>query len=307
MKALHTYKKLGLIERREVFHYLINNMKESNRTFDFFVDWAKVFSQVENIEVELNLLNYLVGKESIENELFSLIKRYPDIVSVIPALIALRDKSARVLVDYRRYEWLFKNYTFRLKNTYTDNEIASFVEFCSEVGLLELFKNRKIKNVVDYYIGLEVGIGTNGRKNRGGKLMEDIVEWYISTFTNPFNLPYIRQASAAKIRRQWNIELPLDKSSRQYDYAILKNNKLVLIEANFFSGGGSKLKSIAGEFISLDNFLSDIKLIDSFIWVTDGMGWNTAKAPLRETFINNDYVLNTRMIADGALEEILLG
>lgn len=306
MRNLDTYSKLGLVEQRDVFHYLINSMKESNRTFDYFIDWIKVFSKVNEIEIELNLLNYLIGKEDIEKELFILLKKYHNIIPVIPALIALREKSTRVLVDYKQYEWVFKNYIFRRKNSYLDSELLSFVEFCKNVGLLSIFQNKKIKSIVDYYIGLEVGIGTNGRKNRSGKLMEDIVEWYIASITIPNNLPYIRQASSTRIKSQWGVELPIDKSSRQYDYAVLKDNKLVLIEANFFSGGGSKLKSVAGEFISLDNFLRDKPIIDSFIWITDGVGWNTAKRPLRETFINNDFVFNTRLIADGALEEILL-
>ncbi|MGB4388278.1 MAG: DpnII family type II restriction endonuclease, partial [Caldicoprobacterales bacterium] len=117
---------------------------------------------------------------------------------------------------------------------------------------------------------------------------------------------YIPQATKKKIKHKWNIDLPIDKNSRQYDFAILsKNKKLVLIETNFFSGGGSKLKSVAGEFLSLNDFLKNQDIIDKFIWVTDGIGWITAKFPLEETFYNNDFIINTKMIFDGVLEEII--
>ena len=172
--------------------------------------------------------------------------------------------------------------------------------------MLQLLQERKIKNLVDYCIGLEVGMGTNARKNRGGKIMEYIIEWHIRNLCSDLNLEYISQASKSKINSKWNLTLPVDKSSRQYDFAILNNNnKLVLIETNFFSGGGSKLKSVAGEFQALDLFLKEQELIDKFIWITDGIGWTTSKLPLQEAFIHNDYVINNKMIFDGVLEEII--
>ena len=35
-------------------------------------------------------------------------------------------------------------------------------------GLLKIFKDKTVKNIVDYTIGIEVGLDSNGRKNRGG-------------------------------------------------------------------------------------------------------------------------------------------
>lgn len=306
MKLLDTYLELGLYSDADVFNYLMNTLKYTNRTFDFFVDWSKVFLNVKNIEVELNILNYLIGKKDIKNEFRYLISKYPEIVTVIPILIAIRQKSLEVLVNFKTPEWEYKEYSFRKKKKYSPEEIEDIIEFCDRLGLLYLFKNKKIKNLVDYCIGLEVGIGTNGRKNRGGQIMENIIQWHVDELCNRSNLQYISQASKKKILDIWQIELPIDKSSRQYDFAILnKNNKLILIETNFFSSGGSKLKSVAGEFQALDTFLKEQEIIDSFIWITDGAGWLTAKLPLQEAFISNDYIINTKMIFDGALEEII--
>lgn len=306
MKYLDIYEKMDLNDEDAIFNYMISNLRHSNRTFDFFVDWGKVFQKVENIEIELNILNYLIGKEDIKTEFSILIHKYPSVVTVIPMLVAIREQNIEILVNFKTPDWEYKDFSFHRKPTYTIEEVDDIVDFCDKSGLLYLFKNRKIKNLVDYCIGIEVGIGTNGRKNRSGKIMESIIEWNIDNICNKLGLQYIVQASSSKIYHEWGITLPIDKNSRQYDFAILKDEKLVLIETNFFSGGGSKLKSVAGEFISLNNFLKDSKIVDKFIWITDGIGWKTATRPLKETFSNNNFVINNRMILDGILEEIIL-
>lgn len=306
MKFLKTYSDLGLLDENDVFNYFIETLRGTNRTFDYFVDWGKIFHNIENIEVELNILNYLIGKNDIRNEFKKLISKYPEVVNIIPILIAVREKTLEVLVNFKSPEWEYKTFSFRKRSQYSPQEAADIVEFCDSLGLLDLFKSKKIKNLVDYCIGLEVGIGTNARKNRSGHIMEDIIEWHINQLCTRLQLEYICQATTKKILSQWNIDLPRDKSSRQYDFAILTNKRqLVLIETNFYSGGGSKLKSVAGEFQSLDVFLKDYEQIKGFVWITDGAGWHTAKLPLKEAHVNNDYIINTRMIFDGVLEEIV--
>src|SRR5690554_22699 len=306
MRYLDIYKQMGLDDTNDVFTYFIDTLRYTNRTFEFYVDWGKVFLNVENIEIDLNILNYLIGKKDIKTELYKLIEKYPQIVSVIPILIAIREKEIEVLTNFKTTDWEYKIFSFKKKSKYQPEEIDSIVEFTDKVGLLKLLENRQIKNLVDYAVGLEAGIGTNGRKNRGGKIMEEIIEWHVSSLSSKLGLDYIPQATKKKIKHKWNIDLPIDKNSRQYDFAILsKNKKLVLIETNFFSGGGSKLKSVAGEFLSLNDFLKNQDIIDKFIWVTDGIGWITAKFPLEETFYNNDFIINTKMIFDGVLEEII--
>ncbi len=222
-------------------------------------------------------------------------------------MVAIREKNIEVLTNFKTADWEYKTFSFRKKQKYSKDEIENAIEFIDKVGFLDLLKERKIKNLVDYTIGLEVGIGTNARKNRGGKIMEDIIEWHINTLCLKCDLNYLLQATTKRIKEKWGIKLPIDKTSRQYDFAILnKNKKLILIEANFFSRGGSKLKSVAGEFQALNDFLKGQNNIDKFIWITDGAGWNTAKLPLKEAFMHNDFIINTKMIFDGVLEEIVM-
>lgn len=306
MKFLRIYEDLGFHTKDEVFEYFMKSLKHTNRIYDFFIDWSKIFQHVENIEIELNILNYLIGKTNIKDEFIKLIDRHPEIVPIIPILIAVRDENLEILTNYKTPEWEYKNFSFEIKEKYSLQEINDIVEFCEKIGLLNLFQDRKIKNLVDYCIGLEVGIDTNSRKNRSGDIMESIIEWHLSNLCNKLKLEYISQATKSKIYKKWKLELPVDKNSRKYDFAILSNSgRLILIETNFFSDGGSKLKSVAGEFQALDKFLKNHHIVEKFIWITDGIGWNSAKSSLYETYTNNDFVINTKMITDGVLEEII--
>lgn len=200
---------------------------------------------------------------------------------------------------------VYKDYFFKKKRSYEDAEINNVIEFCERTGLLKLFSERKIKNLVDYCIGIEVGIGTNGRKNRSGIIMEGIMEWHVKNICEKLKLDYISQGTKAKVLERWGIELPSDKSDRAHDFIINDNGRLFIIETNFYTGQGSKLKSTAGEYQSLYEFFIEKETINNFVWITDGTGWLTAKRHLRETFDKIDYLFNIKLISEGALEEIL--
>ena len=152
-------------------------------------------------------------------------------------------------------------------------------------------------------LGIEVGLDTNGRKNRGGTTMETIVESLITTICEENNFVFMPQATSDKIKKQWNIDVEVDKSSRCFDFAVNNQNHLYLIETNFYGGGGSKLKATAGEYKGLFDFISSQG--HQFIWITDGLGWKSTLHPLEETFKHIDYTLNLKMVVDGLLGEII--
>ncbi|NMB99244.1 MAG: restriction endonuclease [Thermoanaerobaculaceae bacterium] len=289
----------------EVFSYLINTLKESITKWDYFVNWNNVFSHIKDLEISLNILNYLIGKENIEEEFRNLLKKHPEVANAIPLLVACRKKNFNILKDFKNGEYLYENYSFDFKNkkSHNEDEINKIVEFAKEIGLLALFQSRRIKNCLDYLIGVEVGLDSNARKNRGGAMMEDIVEFYIAKITQRRNYQYIKQATADKVRDEWNKVMTIDKSSRRIDFAVFKGDELILIETNFYAGGGSKLKSTAGEYRTMFDFWSNDG--HKFIWITDGYGWKKAKKPLEETFNHIDYLLNLEMVAKGLLEKIL--
>ncbi|MHC5310941.1 type II restriction endonuclease [Myroides sp. LJL116] len=284
----------------ELFEYIRSTFKNKITQWDYFVNWLKVFANITPIEKELNLLNVLIGKDNFEEEAFKLIQEYPTVVKAFPTLIAIREKSVDILIDVK--EFVYQHYNFA-KKTLTDAEILVMVDFMVMSGLKEVIQNKKVKNLVDYATGVEVGLDSNGRKNRGGALMERITEEFVKEACLALNLQYMAQATATKIKLQWGLEVVVDKSSRIVDFAINKEDQLYFIECNFYGGGGSKLKSTATEYIEMNRYWKNQNI--EFIWVTDGAGWHTTLRPLREFFDKGDYLLNLEMLKRGILRLIL--
>ncbi|HZJ85076.1 MAG TPA: type II restriction endonuclease [Syntrophomonadaceae bacterium] len=306
MKHIAAYKNiLGLNSEDEIFDYLLNNTKETIRGWDFFVDWNKVNRKITNIEASLNLWNVLVGKDNIIYEFKNLAKTYPEIVTLVPVLIALRANDIKVLDPLDKDFFNFNDYKFEIKPNYTDAEINQVAEFADKSGLFAMLSSQRIKNVVDYATGVEVGLDTNARKNRSGTAMENIVELFVKEICDHNQYTYLPQANANKIKKEFGFKIPIDKARRSFDFVINTNSKLYLIETNFYGGGGSKLKSVAGEFTTLHHLIKDNTPEHSFIWITDGIGWYTAKHPLREAFDATDFILNLNMVEKGILHYIL--
>jgi hypothetical protein len=279
------------------FNELITTFKSSIKTWDYFVNWNKVFSNSSDLEIALNKLNYLLGKDDIEGEFAKLYESNPDIVKALPVLLAVRERKLEV------FDKATKNSDY-FDFSGKEKDAKKYFEFLTRTGLARLFQRDGVKNLVDYVLGVEVGLDSNGRKNRGGTLMEEIVEAFISDFCIKNNFEYIAQAKSTKIKIKWNVDIRINKSERSFDFAIYnpKNNKIKLFEANFYNGGGSKLKAVCGEFKSLFDELKSQDI--DFIWITDGLGWNTAKRPLEETYNHNEYVFNLNMLEAGVLDKL---
>ena len=288
------------------FETLKTTLQDSIFTWDYFTDFEKVKTNVKKIEKELNLLNYLIGKENIEEEFLSLVEEYPKVRKILPILIAIRDdklSSTPIITDMESLIPENKRYIFN--DEINENIKKELLLFFRETGLKDFFENKAVKNLVDYCVGVEVGFDTNARKNRTGTLMENIVGKYLQIYCSKYtNFSFIEQATQKRIKEFFNYEIEIDKNSRRFDFALYDKvlNKLYLIEVNYYSGGGSKLKATAGEYQYLNDFLKAQNL--TFIWITDGKGWNTALRPLEETFNHNDYVINLEMLKSGVLYEI---
>ncbi len=299
MNYIEKYKSMGVLSENAAFEHLTSTLKDTIRTYDFFVAWGKVIGNVDKIKITLNILNSLIGESDIETKLKSLIKDYPEVVPVIPFLIAVRGTNIKIADIGGDIE-----YSFSKRNEYSEEEIDKIVYFAKECGLLKVMADKNIKNLVDYAIGVEVGLDTNARKNRSGDAMENLTEFYVKAICDKHSYKYIAQATANKIKQEFGKEVNADKADRHFDFAVDTGDMLYLMEVNYYGGGGSKLKSVAGEFSSLFDLVKNENT--GFIWVTDGEGWLTAKRPLRETFDHTDYVMNIDMIKQGLLEEILI-
>lgn len=297
MKYSNIFKdKLNCNSADEVFNYLIDNLKETIKTWDYFVNWNKVIRNYQDVETSLNLLNTLIGKENIEVVAKNLLKEYPKVIAVIPSLLAYRERKVKLLSNIKNFETTEYDFSKPI-------DLNKAVMFLKESGFLKLVSDKTIKSIPDYFIGVEVGLDSNGRKNRSGTSMEDIAEFFIKDICQRKGYEYIPQATADKIKQKWNKDITVTKSSKRIDFAVNTPNKLYLIETNFYGGGGSKLKSTAGEYAEIYHQWTNDG--HQFIWITDGLGWQSTKRPLRDTFDNTDYIINLDMIQKGVLEELL--
>lgn len=279
------------------FTYLIKTLKSSIKTWEYFVNWNKVFKNSAELEIELNKLNYLLGKENLREEFDRLYRSNPDIVKALPVLLAVREGRLEVF-DKETKSSEFIDFSQKV----ADSEI--YFKFLEKSGLSKLFNKDGVKNLVDYVLGVEVGLDTNGRKNRSGSLMESIVGAFLYEFCKGEKLKYMPQATVKKIRAEWGVNMRVDKSARSFDFAVYNpiTEKLKLFETNFYNGGGSKLKAVCGEFMKLNDNLSSQEI--DLIWITDGLGWHTAKRPLEDAYDHNKYIFNLAMLEEGVLKKI---
>ena len=289
-------KLLGCKNDDEVFDYLVGNLKETIKSWDYFVNWQKVLKNYKSVKVSLNLLNTLIGEADIEKAARELLAQYPDVIKIVPALLACRDKNICLLTDMRKFD--LTRFDFSKPMSPTDGAM-----FMKESGFLDLLSNRTIKSIPDYFIGVEVGLDSNGRKNRSGTSMENLAEFFIKDICQRNGYEYIAQATADKIYKQWGKKITVNKSSKRIDFAINTPHKLYLIETNFYGGSGSKLKSTAGEYADIYHQWTNDG--HQFIWITDGYGWQKTQRPLRDTFDTTDYILNIDMVQKGVLEDLL--
>lgn len=306
MKQLNFYSNvLNCKTEDAVFDYFMRSLQNSISDWSFFVEWGKIKKNIAIIETELNILNTLIGKDDINKRFISLISEYPKTRLALPILIAVRRQKLKempILNELGKLTAENKEYLFNEKKDIDDNLKKEMLRFLNESGLKKIFQDRTIKNLVDYCYGVEVGMDTNARKNRGGHNMEDIVEIFVSNLCRKRNFRYLKEATADKIKLKFGYNVPVDKSSRRYDFVIDTGEELFIFETNFYGGGGSKLKSTAGEYRNLFDVLKDRY---KFIWITDGIGWKKSARPLRETFNHNDYLINLNMIQQGFLDVII--
>jgi hypothetical protein len=301
LKITQAISKSGINSVDAAFDDFFKTLRPSLKLWDYFVNWDKVYRNTKEIEIYLNLWNFLLGKENFDEDFEALLGKHPEIVKAIPSLIVRDGNTSQAfsiiedISDLGKPD-LFFDFSTGAK---TKEQRESALKFIKSSGLIRLFKKDGVKNLVDYVIGVEAGLDSNGRKNRSGTSMEGLVDAYLAKFTKSAKLEYISQATPNKIKEKWGFVVPVDKSSRSFDFAISDGKTLVLMEVNFYGGGGSKLKATAGEYKGLNVLLKIPKV--KFVWVTDGLGWNTTKLPLRSAYEEIDYLWNLDWLNRGYL------
>lgn len=280
------------------FEDIIENLRDSIATYDYYVDFDKVYKNVSKVEMQLNLLNYLIGKENVEQEFMKLIVEYPDVIEVIPILLAVRSGEIKIT------DGEVISYSFKKMN----REVSDYTKLLRESGLIDLFEKKKIKNLVDYVTGVEVGLDTNARKNRTGHIMEDIVESYIKKIPN---VDYLKEASKKDIKSHFktgvldNLDLEKEnKMNKRFDFVVKsKSGKLLLIETNFYASSGLKLNETARSYAKLGKDIENINGVE-FVWITDGKGWRSTQNNLKEAYSVIKHLYTLDDLDNGVLEKI---
>ena len=282
------------------FNNWLSTMKDSIATWTYYTDFEKVYENVQKIKVELNILNSLIGSKNIEEEFKTLVTQYPNVLIVVPILLAKREAEIKVQDADGSYVFNF------VKMNYT---VEQYTLFMRNSGLFNLLQNHIINNLVDYVLGVEVGMDTNGRKNRTGHVMEDLVESYLIKSGLIKGKTYFKEMYASDVEKQFGLDLSAirndGKAEKRFDFVFVGAFGTVFVcECNFYSGGGSKLNETARSYKTLTEESKKIKGLQ-FVWFTDGIGWNSAKHNLEETFdvLNNLY--NIQDLDNGAIEVLV--
>jgi len=283
----------------------LSNFRNSISDYKYYINFEKIYDNVDKIKVELNILNSLIGSKDIENEFIKLIKNYPEIIKCIPILLAVRLNEIYCQDDNGGFLYKFNVLQQNVEEKTMDYD--NYVYFMKETGLFDLLENHLVNNLIDYVTGVETGLDSNGRKNRGGHLMENLVENYIKRAGFRKNENYFKEMYISEISSKWNIDLSnisnKGKMEKRFDFVLKTSSMIYAIETNFYSGSGSKLNETARSYKTLAVESQDIDGF-TFVWITDGKGWFSAKNNLEETFDIMENIYNIKELEDGIINEV---
>ncbi len=270
------------------FKEWLKTFRNSICDYGYYVDFNKVYGNVETIKVELNILNSLIGSKNIEADFEKLLTDYPQVLKCIPVLLAVRGREIYTIDGDGEYLFNFKKMNY---------SVEEYKMFMRKTGLFSLISDHVINNLVDYVTGVEVGLDSNGRKNRGGHLMENLVEDYLQKAGLVKGVDYFKEMYISDIEKKWSIDLSnisnQGKAEKRFDFVVKKGATIYGIETNFYSSGGSKLNETARSYKTIALEAKEIQGF-AFVWFTDGQGWQSARHNLEETFdvMDNIYCIS---------------
>ena len=277
------------------FNQWLSTFRESIANYTYYVEFETVYKNAHDFKIELNMLNSLIGSLDIENDFKNLVSKYPSVLRCIPILIAKREMNVFCMDGDGTF-----NFDFRKMNYGIDD----YIMFMRKTGLFELMEKHLLGNIYDYVIGVEAGLNSNGRKNRGGHLMEDLVESFIQKAGFIKNKSYFKEMYLSDLEKKTGLDLSSLSNSgstaKRFDYVIITNKCVYACECNFYASGGSKLNETARSYKTLALESKGIAGF-KFVWFTDGIGWISARNNLKETFDVLDDIYNIKELEDNIL------
>ena len=286
------------------FSTWLSGFRDSIADYGYYIDFEKVHRNVDGIKIELNILNSLIGSNNIKGDFKELIKKYPETLKCIPLLLAVRSNEIYCQDENGGYMYQFDFGRYPPNGHACYERYAYFME---HTGLFDLLQNHIINNLVDYATGIETGLDSNARKNRGGHLMENLVESFIKKAGFVKGKTYFKEMYIHQIITKWGIDLSAisnqGKMEKRFDFIVKTPTMIYGIETNFYGSGGSKLnetarsyKTLALETDTIDGF--------TFVWFTDGKGWTSARNNLEETFDVMEHIYNIKDLEAGIISEV---
>lgn len=248
------------------FNLFISQLSETNATLDYFTDFEKVIKNTNKIALKLNQLNYLIGKEDLQNAIKELYEENPKVFEVLDILLAIRTKDKKKTLNIKGEFVLLESYFM---------SVNGVIDYIEQTGLANVFKNKNITNLVDYVFGVEVGLDTNARKNRGGDNMVKAIVLKFKSARIPFRVE-VNSTEFEEIKS-------LRQDLKRFDFVVQTKKKAYLIEANFYNTGGSKLNEVARAYTDIAPKINQYGKYE-FVWITDGYGWLSAKNKLGEAY-----------------------
>lgn len=282
------------------FNSWLNKFRLSISDYKYYVNFEKVIKNVNEYKIELNILNSLIGSQNIESDFERIIMKYPETLKCIPLLLAVRNSEIFAQDEDGAFMYKFD------KINYSKEQYKTFMR---KTGLFNMLANHIVSNIIDYALGVETGLDSNGRKNRGGHLMENLVERYLKKAGLVKNTSYFKEMYLADIERKWAIDLSTlsnkGKTRKRFDFVVKTDSTVYAIETNFFGGkgGGSKLNETARSYKMLALESSNVKGF-TFVWFTDGTAWLRARNNLQETFDVLDAVYSIDDIEKGIMKKL---
>ena len=272
----------------------LGTFKDNISDYKYYINFDKVYKNVEENKVEFNMLNYLLGSKNIEEDFINLVTKYPEVLKCIPILLAVRNMEIPAMDEEGAFIYNFKK---------MNQSLEQYIVFMNKTGLFDLLANRGVTNIIDFVLGVETGLDSNGRKNRGGHLMEDLIEGYLKSE----GVEYYKEMYLKDVEEKWGVNLSSlsnnGKSAKRFDFVVKTNNMIYGIETNFYTSGGSKLNETARSYKMIAEECKNIQGF-KFVWFTDGKGWTSAKKNLEETFDVLDSMYNINDVENGVMNKL---
>lgn len=272
----------------------LGTFKDNISDYKYYINFDKVYKNVEENKVEFNMLNSLLGSKNIEEDFINLVTKYPEVLKCIPILLAVRNMEIPAMDEEGAFIYNFKK---------MNQSLEQYIVFMNKTGLFDLLANRGVTNIIDFVLGVETGLDSNGRKNRGGHLMEDLIEGYLKSE----GVEYYKEMYLKDVEEKWGVNLSSlsnnGKSAKRFDFVVKTKNMIYGIETNFYTSGGSKLNETARSYKMIAEECKNIEDF-KFVWFTDGKGWTSAKKNLEETFDVLDSMYNINDVENGVMNKL---